>query len=301
MKKNQFESIVNDYRELKNKNVFITGPTSGIGKMTSSILASVGANVFFLARNIDKANKVKEEILQKVGDANITIINLDVANKKSIDSFINQLEIHQYRIDVFFQNAGVYNLPFLLDSNGFERTMVTNYLGPFYLLKKIMPILEKQDNEVKIIIQSSLTYPLGKVNENDFFMKRRFKAKKAYMNSKLALVHLYNHLFLDYSYANIKTFLVHPGAVYTPLIANAYPRFISKLAEKIMPIFFNDLLTSTLPTLLAMNDKEYRHCIYGPRGLFQLKGKPKKHPIKQKCLKNYQKTIGLSLDLLNIE
>lgn len=301
MKKNRFESIINDYRELTNKNVFITGATSGIGKMTATLLAAIGANVFLLTRNTDKANKVKEEILKQYNFAKLVVIYLDVTNRDSIDSFIKDLESNKYYIDIFFQNAGVYKLPFLLDENGYERTMVTNFLGPFYLIKKMLPIIAKQDNEPRIIIQSSLTYVYGHIDENDFFMKKKFKSSKAYMNSKLALVHLYTYLFNDCHYSNIKAYLVHPGAVYTPLIANAYSNFISKLAKKVMPIFFNDLLTSTLPSLFAMKTKEYEYSIYGPRGLFQFKGKPKKHNINKRNVKNYQKTISLSLDLLGID
>ena len=40
--------------EIKNKNVLITGATSGIGKSAALKLAEMGANVFFVARNKDK-------------------------------------------------------------------------------------------------------------------------------------------------------------------------------------------------------------------------------------------------------
>ena len=41
--------------EIKNKNVLITGATSGIGEATAIDLAKKGANIFFIARNNLKA------------------------------------------------------------------------------------------------------------------------------------------------------------------------------------------------------------------------------------------------------
>ena len=48
--------------DVKNKNILITGATSGIGKSAALKLAEMKANIFFVARNKDKAENLIEEI-----------------------------------------------------------------------------------------------------------------------------------------------------------------------------------------------------------------------------------------------
>ena len=50
---------------VKGKNCLITGATSGIGRSTALALSEMGANIFFIARNPQKADELKKEIKDK--------------------------------------------------------------------------------------------------------------------------------------------------------------------------------------------------------------------------------------------
>ena len=58
-------------------------------------------------RNVELANKSRDELLEKFKDANIHVEHLDVTDKKSIQNFV-QLVAEKYKtVDVLINNAGV--------------------------------------------------------------------------------------------------------------------------------------------------------------------------------------------------
>ena len=48
--------------DLKNKNILITGGSSGIGKKTAEMLIDKGANVLITGRSFDKIDTIKQSI-----------------------------------------------------------------------------------------------------------------------------------------------------------------------------------------------------------------------------------------------
>ena len=73
--------------DLSNKNIIITGANSGIGFYTTLCLVYKGANVIMACRNLNKANKAKEDILKVVTNAKLDIIQLDLSDFNSIENF----------------------------------------------------------------------------------------------------------------------------------------------------------------------------------------------------------------------
>ena len=73
--------------DLTNKIIIVTGATSGIGKYEALYFAYKGAKVIMACRNIEKAIKVKEELLNEVPGAYFDIIKLDLSDLSSIDDF----------------------------------------------------------------------------------------------------------------------------------------------------------------------------------------------------------------------
>ena len=68
----------------KGKVFVVTGATSGIGLEVSKQLAYKGAKVIMAVRNLAKANKIKEDILKEVKDADLEIMKFDQADFSSI-------------------------------------------------------------------------------------------------------------------------------------------------------------------------------------------------------------------------
>ena len=65
---------------MKDKNILITGATSGIGRSAAIALSKMGANISFIARSPEKAQELQNEIklasnLANVGDAKTLVIH----------------------------------------------------------------------------------------------------------------------------------------------------------------------------------------------------------------------------------
>lgn len=90
--------------DLRNKTAIVCGSTAGIGKATAIELASLGANVFLMARNADKLDKLKEE-LPKEGSQSHDVIIADFSDtnavKIAIDGFTKN-----YEAQILVNNTG---------------------------------------------------------------------------------------------------------------------------------------------------------------------------------------------------
>ena len=72
---------------LEDKVYIVTGANSGLGYETSLNLAYKKAKVIMACRNINKAERAKEKILEKVPGAEIDIVKYDQSSFESIDKF----------------------------------------------------------------------------------------------------------------------------------------------------------------------------------------------------------------------
>ena len=73
-----------------NRNIFITGATSGIGKETAYAFAKNGDNVILCARNIEKLKEIKADIDRKYG-TNAYIFVLDVTKYNDVVKFTKKI------------------------------------------------------------------------------------------------------------------------------------------------------------------------------------------------------------------
>ena len=72
---------------LKEKNILITGANSGIGRVTATELAKLGANIIMVCRNKDKAQAVQEDINALTGLNNVDLFIADFSSPISIHAF----------------------------------------------------------------------------------------------------------------------------------------------------------------------------------------------------------------------
>ncbi len=86
---NKYLSLIPSFQQ---KKILVTGATSGIGLSLTKQLLSKDAHVVMIIRNIDKGNKVKEELLTQYPNAKIDIIQYDQSDYDSIDKAIIQIK-----------------------------------------------------------------------------------------------------------------------------------------------------------------------------------------------------------------
>ncbi|PSL19385.1 SDR family NAD(P)-dependent oxidoreductase [Shimia abyssi] len=127
------------------KVVAITGGNSGIGKATAEAFAMEGAKVFITARRDALGKEVESAIRAKGGD--VTWMVTDVREAAQVERFINAVVEQGGKLDVLFNNAGIFMTPALVEDisvENFQDMMATNVEGVFYGMKYALPQMKKQ-------------------------------------------------------------------------------------------------------------------------------------------------------------
>jgi len=203
----------------KDKVVWITGASSGIGEGLAKQLADRGAHLILSSRNADKLEALKVKLAKT---ENHTILPLDVSNEQSINQAVNTNKELVDTVDVLINNAGVSQRALTWEASRESERLImeTNFFGATALTKAVLPGMMKR-NAGSII---SLSSPAGAFG---------FPLRSSYSASKHALHGYFDSLRaeLDAAKKNIHIMLVLPGRVSTNMSFNALTQDGSKQAE----------------------------------------------------------------------
>ena len=285
--------------DLSNKVAIITGATSGIGKETAREIAKKNAITVLAVRNVEKGERVKNEFLKEVPNADIRVIKLDVADLESVHQFVNNFKKEFQSLNYLINNAGVMMPPYSKTKDGFDIQMGTNHFGHFALTGLLFPILKKTKDSV-IVNVSSMAHRAGNIDFDDIhWEKRNYIRARAYGDSKLANLYFTYELDRRIKEQNldIKVTAAHPGWTATEL-----QRHTGSL-DFLNFLFGQKPWKGALPTLRACFDKDLHSGEYfGPRGFSEMGGYPKR--VKSNGLSNKQdlakKLFALSEELTNV-
>lgn len=198
------------------KLILVTGGTSGIGRETVKSLMLLGATVVFTARDREKGEETKREIIEETGDGNIEHLLCDLASLSSIRECVGEFRKRYQRLDVLINNAGVLPQERQESKDGIELNLAVNFLAPFLLTNLLLPLL-KQSTPSRIINVSSSMHKEGIINFADLESKRSFDKYKAYAQSKLALLLFTKKLARELKGSGVTVNALHPGVVGTEM------------------------------------------------------------------------------------
>lgn len=131
------------------KVVLITGGSSGIGKSIGEFLHAKGFTVYGTSRNPER-----------ISDSIFPLVALDVRDKNSIQTAVNEVISKVGRLDIVINNAGVgitgpiEEIPTEEIKNNFE----TNLFGPIEVMKAVLPQMRQQQSGLIINITSIAAY-----------------------------------------------------------------------------------------------------------------------------------------------
>ena len=199
---------------MRDRSILITGATSGIGLETARNLAWQGATLILACRNPEKAYRVCASLLRESGNPRISVTALDLASLRSVRQCIADVRARHNRLDVLINNAGAFFLQRQETEDGFERTMATNYFGPFLLTAGLIPLLV-QGSGARIVNVSSDAYCYGRLDLNDLQLTRRYDGFRAYATSKLAVQLWTQELAERLEGRGVMANSLHPGHVAT--------------------------------------------------------------------------------------
>jgi thioester reductase-like protein len=122
--------------ELTGKHVLITGASSGIGWATALKVAAAGGVPLLVARNVEKLEQVRAEIVAAGGTA--YVYAADLSDMESVDRLVERVLADHRNVDMLVNNAGRSirrSIALSYDRfHDFERTMQLNYFGAVKLI-----------------------------------------------------------------------------------------------------------------------------------------------------------------------
>ncbi len=266
---------------LKGKRVLVTGANSGIGYKETEIMLYLGADVIMACRNVSKAETARETLLKDYPNANIALMQLDMADFRSIDCFVEKLKQEKTDLHFFVNNAGVFHQPKQKTADGFELVLGTNYFGVYYLTEKLLPYLQSLPHEVGYMNTVSIIHKIANIDYRDFYYGKKYKNFGVYARSKLCLARYTYDLAKRCEDTNLRVWMIHPGIAMTPLGMNAFGGKV-KGAAKFFRGLFNSPEKSALAVAYLTAKQAETGALIGPRALFGGWGYPKKNRILRK-------------------
>lgn len=255
----------------------VTGANIGLGYETALALLKKDIKVILACRNLDKAQKAKEELLQKVPKGEIDILQIDLSSLESVRTFAQNFLDQYNRLDLLINNAGVMMPPYTETEDGFELQMAANYLGHFLLTGLLLPILLSTTHS-RIVSLSSIAHKQGKIDFDDLQSKESYSAMQAYAQSKLACLmfgyELQRRLEAHGHKHTIST-IAHPGVAVTNL-GQHLPKLVQVISPIVAPFFTHKPEKGALPTLWAALGPAEGGDYFGPTGFREMKGEPGK-------------------------
>ena len=174
-------------------------------------------------------------------------------------------------IDILINNAGVMVPPYSKTEEGFELQFGVNHLGHFALTALLFDLIKSTQNS-RIVNVSSNAHKMGNINFDDLnWEKRKYIARKAYGDSKLANLYFTYELSekLEGKGLSVTVTAAHPGWTATNLQRH------SSVIEFMSNIFAMPVERGTLPILRAAIDKSAKSGdFYGPDGFMEMTGDP---------------------------
>ncbi len=205
---------VSDKTTMKEKVVLVTGANSDIGRAASLALAKMGATVVMVARNQEKGEAARSEIVRESQNGSVDLLIADLSSLESVRQLATEFQRKYSRLQVLINNAGLFNQRRHVTMDGYEDTFATNYLAPFLLTNLQLDLL-KASAPSRIINVSSVGHYSGHINFDDLNLEKEYGGWKAYGQSKLALVLFTHELAKKLQGTGVTVNALHPGTVAT--------------------------------------------------------------------------------------
>ncbi|MFD7316599.1 SDR family oxidoreductase [Streptomyces sp. NPDC059883] len=260
----------------------VTGANSGTGKEAARRLAGAGARVVMAVRTVAKGEQARAEILAQHPDARLEVRRIDLAELASVQEFADGLIADGTPLDLLVNNAGVMAPPSRhTTADGFELQMGSNYLGPFALTVRLLPLLLSA-TAPRVTTMSSGVANYGRIDFEDLqWERRRYSPNLSYAQSKLANLMMTRHLAAlaaERGWRLLSTG-AHPGYTRTnlqttgPSLGTGKPSRGVSVLTSLTFLPSQDVQQGTEPLLYAAADPgAVAGGYYGPSRRFELVG-----------------------------
>ena len=205
---------------LDQKNILITGASSGIGRQCAITFSKLGANVILIARNEERL----KETYNKLDRGNHLIISQDITEYDRLEEIINTAVNKVGKLSGFVHSAGIeMTLPLRsMKHSYYEEMFATNVISGFELARIISKKKYLDENGASFVFISSIMGTLGQVG------------KIAYCSSKGALISGAKAMALELVSKNIRVNTILPAVVETEMSKKMFSYLSEESQKEIM-------------------------------------------------------------------
>lgn len=197
---------------MQGKVVLITGAAMGLGLAAAQELARQGARLALVDYNEQSLNEAQQAINKELAEAEVLTIVADVSDEAAVRRYVEQTVARFGRIDGFYNNAGIEGKQASIteyDLAVFKKVIDINLMGVYYGLRYVLPVMQKQGYG-RIVNVASVGGIRGVLNQ------------MPYVASKHAVSGMTKNAALEYGRYGITTNAIAPGAILTPMVAEAF-------------------------------------------------------------------------------
>ncbi|MFU8812177.1 MAG: SDR family oxidoreductase [Balneolaceae bacterium] len=192
----------------KDKVIWITGASSGIGESLAYALNRKGAQLILSARREEELKRVQQQCVN--GEETVATLPLDLTRPETFAEKRTEAEAHFGPVDILFNNGGISQRAYAVDSemHTIRKLMEVNFFGTVALTKEVLPGMMERGHG-HIVVTSSV---MGKIGT---------RYRSAYAASKHALHGWFDCLRQEVADKQITVTLLCPGFVRTNITKEA--------------------------------------------------------------------------------
>ena len=211
---------MNNSFSLKNKNILITGASSGIGRQCAIIFSQLGANVILIARNKERL----KDTFNKLEKGNHLIISQDITEYNKLEEVVNTAVDKIGKISGFVHSAGIeMTLPLRnMQPSYYEKMFSVNVIAGFELAKIISKKKYLYKNGASFVFISSVMGILGQLG------------KIGYCSSKGSLISGVKAMALELASKKIRVNCILPGVVETEMSNEMFQKLSEESKKNIV-------------------------------------------------------------------
>jgi 3-oxoacyl-[acyl-carrier protein] reductase len=228
-------------KDLKNKNIIVTGASGGIGSSIIEKLNNCGANILASGTRIEKLEELKNKF------ENIKILKFDISQSDKIEEFIENASKELNGLDCIINNAGITqdNLAIRMSIDEWKKVIDVNLTSTFLMSKFAIKKMLK-NKKGKIVNITSVVGHTGNLGQAN------------YTASKAGIVAMSKSLAIEYAKKNININCISPGFIKTAMTDKIDDKFKEIIVSKIPSARLGDPEDIANAVLfLASNQSDY--------------------------------------------
>ena len=220
--------------QLKDKTAIVTGAASGIGKEIARQFVREGARVAIADGNLDAARTAADEI--RAGEDSTLTVQMDVTSEEQVNASVEQVCRDFGGVDILVSNAGI-QIVAPVDQYAFadwKKMLAIHLDGAFLTTRACLQRMYAQGRGGSIIY-------VGSVHS-----KEASKLKAPYVTAKHGLIGLAKVVAKEGADHGVRTNVICPGYVRTPLVEKQIPEQARQLGISEAEVIRNVMLSETV-------------------------------------------------------